>query len=69
MARMPRAPIERILKEASKKRVSKSATEQMARIVEEFIESVAEDAAAFCKHAGRKTIVDEDILLAMKDRR
>ncbi|NOX71948.1 MAG: histone family protein [Candidatus Micrarchaeota archaeon] len=64
---LPRAPVERLLKEASKKRVSKKATEQMARILEDFIEDVAEDAAIFCKHAGRKTITDEDILLAMKD--
>lgn len=69
MAKLPRAPVERILKNASGKRISKKATEQMSEILEEFIEDVAEDAAVYCKHAGRKTITDQDILLAMKDRK
>jgi histone H3/H4 len=69
MVNIPRAPIERLLKESSGKRISKKATEQMAKIIENFIEDIAEDASVFCKHAGRKTITDEDILLAMKDRK
>jgi len=69
MAGLPRAPVERLLKETSKRRISKKATEQMAKILEEFIENVAEDAAIFCRHAGRKTITEDDILLAMKGRK
>ncbi len=69
MSGLPRAPIERLLKESSGKRISKKATEQMARILEHMIDETAEDAAIFCKHAGRKTITDEDILLSMKDRK
>ena len=69
MTGLPRAPVERLLKEGSQKRVSKKATEEMSKIIEGFINEVAEDAAVFCRHAGRKTITDEDILLAMKDRK
>ena len=69
MAVIPRAPVERLLKDSSGKRISKKATEQMSKILEGMIEEVAEDAAVFCKHAGRKTITDDDILLAMKDRK
>ena len=69
MSGLPRAPVERLLKDASNKRVSKKATEAMSKILEEFIEEMAADAAALCRHAGRKTITDEDIMLAMKGRK
>ncbi len=66
MSGLPRAPIERLLKEATGKRISRKATEQMSATLEEIIADVAKDAAVFCKHAGRKTITDQDIILANK---
>ncbi|MBN2102310.1 MAG: histone family protein [Candidatus Aenigmarchaeota archaeon] len=69
MSGLPRAPVERLLKEATGKRVSRTATEQMAVVLEEMIAEVAKDASVFCKHAGRKTITYDDIVLATKGKK
>ncbi len=69
MPGLPRAPIERLLKEFTGKRISKTATEKMAVVLEETIAEVAKDASVFCKHAGRKTITDDDIVLATKGKK
>ena len=66
MAYLPRLPFERILKKAGAKRVSQDALEEMAKILEEKMMIIAEEAAALAKHAGRKTIIDEDIRIAKK---
>lgn len=64
--RLPLAPFERILKDAGAKRVSKTAMKEFAVVTEEMADSVAMDAVRFAKHAGRKTVVGEDIRLAGK---
>ena len=69
MSGLPRAPVERLLKEATGKRISRTATEQMALFLEETISETAKDAATFCNHAGRKTITDQDIKLATKSKK
>ena len=66
MAYLPRLPFERILKKAGAKRVSQDALEEMAKILEEKMMKIAEEAAALAKHAGRKTIIDEDVRIAKK---
>jgi len=60
----PRLPFERILKKAGAKRVADSAMEEMARILEEEMMKIAKEAALLAKHAGRKTIIGEDVRLA-----
>jgi histone H3/H4 len=60
------AAFERILKKAGARRVSDAATEEFAKVVEEKLLQVATEAIALAKHAGRKTVVDEDIRLARK---
>lgn len=60
----PRLPFERILKKAGARRVSDSAMEEMARVLEEEMFKIAKEAALLAKHAGRKTIIDEDVRLA-----
>ncbi|MEM5843895.1 MAG: NFYB/HAP3 family transcription factor subunit [Candidatus Aenigmatarchaeota archaeon] len=60
------APFERILKKAGAKRVSKGAMEEFARIMEEKVYEVAKEAALLAKHAGRKTILGEDVIAAKK---
>ncbi|UCC91330.1 MAG: histone family protein [Candidatus Aenigmatarchaeota archaeon] len=64
--RLPLAPFERILKDAGAKRVSKTAMKEFAVVTEEIADDLARDAVKFAKHAGRKTIIGEDIRLARR---
>ncbi len=64
--RLPLAPFERILKDAGAKRVSKTAMKEFAVVTEDIADDLARDAVKFAKHAGRKTVVGEDIRLAKR---
>ena len=66
MKRLPLAPFEKILKDVGAKRVSKSATKEFALATEEIAEKIAHDAVKLAKHAGRKTIIGEDIRMARR---
>ena len=66
MARLPRMPFERILKKVGAKRVSKDALEEFAKIMEEELMKIATEAAIIAKHAGRKTITEEDVRIARR---
>ncbi len=61
---LPKLPFERILKKVGAKRVSQDALEEFANIMEERMMHIAKEAAALAKHAGRKTIIGEDIRLS-----
>ncbi len=61
---LPRLPFERILKKVGAKRVSQEALEEFAIVMEERLMSVAKEAVALAKHAGRKTLIGEDIRLS-----
>lgn len=63
---LPLAPFERILKKAGAKRVSQDAMQEMAKVVEEEIFKISSEAAALAKHAGRKTIIDQDVRMARR---
>jgi len=63
---LPKSPFERILKKAGAKRVSNEAMEEFAKIMEEKMLKIASEAALLAKHAGRKTIIDEDIRMARR---
>jgi histone H3/H4 len=63
---LPKSPFERILKKAGAKRVSSEAMEEFAKIMEEKLLKIASEAALLAKHAGRKTIIDEDIRMARR---
>ncbi len=62
----PILPFERMIKKAGAKRVSHDAAEEMAKTMEERIFDISKEAVAFAKHAGRKTIIVEDIRLAKR---
>jgi histone H3/H4 len=62
----PVLPFERILKRAGAKRVAYDAAEELAKVMEEKIYMIAEEAAALAKHAGRKTVLAEDVRLARR---
>ena len=64
MAELPLAPCERILKRPGDLRVSEDATKALRDIVEDYAREVAEKANKFARHAGRKTILADDVKLA-----
>jgi len=66
MGMLPRLPFERIFKKVGAKRVSQSALDEMAKVMEDNLYGIAKEAALLAKHAGRKTIIDEDIRLARR---
>jgi histone H3/H4 len=69
---MPAIPLkaaERILRKAGAKRVSKGASEEFSKFLEDFAAEVARDAAQLAQHSGRITVTDEDVLMVKKIRK
>jgi len=66
MGDLPKMPFERILKKAGAKRVSQDSLEEFAIVMEERLLKIATEALALAKHAGRKTITDEDVRIARR---
>ena len=66
MSELPLAAVDRIIRKATGIRVSESAALELSTFLEEEGMKVASQAAVFSKHAGRKTVTDEDIRLALK---
>lgn len=64
MTELPIAPVKRLLKNAGATRISDEASEELAKVLEELGEDLARDATKLAKHAGRKTVKAEDIILA-----
>lgn len=63
---LPLAPLERILKKAGAKRVSEDALKEFSNVLEDQLTKIATEAALLAKHAGRKTIIDEDVRIARR---
>jgi histone H3/H4 len=66
MGEFPLSPFERILKRAGAKRVSHTALQEFAAVAEDKMYKIAKEAAFLAKHAGRKTIIDEDVRIARR---
>ena len=66
MGELPLAAVDRIIRKATGVRVSESAAKELSLYLEEEGMKLAQQAAVFSKHAGRKTVTDEDIRLALK---
>ena len=64
MKELPVASVDRIIRNAGADRVSEDAKEALAAILEEYGTRVSAEAIKLCKHAGRKTVKEEDIKLA-----
>jgi len=62
----PVLPFERVIKKAGAHRVSFEAAEELAKVMEDKVTKIAEEAAALAKHAGRKTVIADDIRLARR---
>lgn len=69
MPKLPIAPFEKILKENGAKRVSFSAGEALAEVAAELSREIAKNASEMAEHAGRKTVVRSDVLIARKNLR
>ena len=61
-----RAAAWRIINRAGAERVSHAAARKLAEILEEVGLRIAKEALDYAQHAGRKTVKEEDILVAAK---
>jgi DNA-binding protein len=60
-------PLRKIFKKAGAKRVSDSAAEELGRVLEQRSKALLEEAKALSQHAGRKTVMRQDIKMARKN--
>lgn len=63
---VPIAAMERILKEVGTTRVSLSASKSLKEAVEEYAREVGARALKLAQHAGRVTVTEADVKLAIK---
>jgi histone H3/H4 len=66
---LPLKAVERILRRAGAKRVSKGAAEEFSKYLEEFSAEIARDAGQLAQHSGRITVTEEDVQMVRKIRR
>ncbi len=64
MAVLPLARVEEVIRKAGAERVSKDVAKELALVLEERAVEISAKAVKLAKHAGRKTITEEDIRLA-----
>jgi histone H3/H4 len=63
---IPLAPLERLLRKAGAKRVSKSAVKEFSQVLTDYTHDLSAEAMALARHAGRKTIIPSDVRMARK---
>ncbi len=63
---LPLAAMEKLMKNFGADRISDSARKALADVLNEDAEQICKKAIDNSKHAGRKTITDEDIILAAR---
>lgn len=64
---LPKAPVERLIRKAGAERVADDASLELAKLLERIGLDVSEKANKLAHHAGRKTVVAEDIRLAAEE--
>ena len=64
MAEIPITPVKRLLRNAGAERISKDASMELARLLEEEATRIANEALIFARQRGRKTVEAEDITVA-----
>jgi histone H3/H4 len=62
---LPLAPVERIVRKAGAERVSEGAGVELAKVLEDYGLEVSREAITLANHAGRTTVKEEDIRLAV----
>ena len=63
---IPKASVARILMNAGAKRVSADATDAFSEVLTDIALKISSKAAQISKHAGRKTVHEGDVRLAVK---
>jgi len=63
---IPLAVMEAILKKAGAARVGEDAKAELKKILESEANKIAANAVKMAKHAGRRTIIADDILMAIE---
>ena len=66
MAELPLAAVARIAKKNGAERVGNDAAVALVGIAEDYIACLVKEANKLAMHAGRKTIKEEDVELAIK---
>jgi histone H3/H4 len=61
-----KAPATRMLMNAGAKRVSDDGAAAFSEVIYERARKIAEQSVLIAKHSGRKTVLDEDIKLAVR---
>jgi histone H3/H4 len=61
---LPKAPVEKLIREAGADRVSEDAAIELAEVLEKIGLEISSRAIKFAKHAGRKTVTAADVKLA-----
>ncbi len=64
---LPLAAMEKVLKQCGAERVSDKAKVAMKTVMEDIADDIAAKAVQFAKHAGRTTVKDRDVKLAVKE--
>lgn len=68
MAELGLSTMERLIKKAGAKRVSKEAALELGALLERIAQDLSKDATTLANHAGRKTILADDVKLAAKQK-
>jgi histone H3/H4 len=63
---LPLAAMETLLRRAGAVRVGEDAKAALKRALERHGKAIAASAATFARHAGRRTVMKEDVLLALE---
>ncbi len=63
---IPLAAMERIIEKAGAERIAEDAKQELKDICETLAAKYGERAAKFADHAGRKTVKEEDVKLAIR---
>ncbi len=63
---LPLSPFEKIAKKAGVRRISKQALEELRDAIEEYGLSTADKAVKLSKHAGRRTVLVDDVTFVTK---
>ncbi|MBN2251054.1 MAG: NFYB/HAP3 family transcription factor subunit [Candidatus Altiarchaeota archaeon] len=66
MIGLPLATVERIMRTSGAERISNDAVKASAEKAEDLIRKLTAEAIVLSKHAGRKTVTEEDIELAYR---
>ncbi|MFX0210106.1 MAG: histone family protein [Candidatus Hodarchaeota archaeon] len=66
MVEIPNSAIDRIIRKSGAVRVSKSAINELRKELEDYGLKLSKMAVEIAKYAGKKTVEDSDIILAIK---